>query len=183
MEVHVDAFSSGQIGSKIWLCEELEKLGWASKLTWIYGGWFATTAFLLLSRGNLQVNTIRSFDVDPDCQPVADMINENWVIDNWRFKAVTADCGDLKPFFEGVDLIINTSTEHFDNTDWFLNIPKGTRVVLQGNNMPHDDHIATSNTLTEFINQYPLSQYEFTGSKDFVYPAWQFTRYMVIGVK
>jgi hypothetical protein len=176
-----DAFSSGQIGSKIWLCEELEKLNWTSNLTQIYGGWYGLTAFLLLSRGKYNVNQIQSFDIDPTCEPIADMINENWVWRDWKFKAYTLDCnGHVRG---GADVIINTSTEHFDTMDWFHNIPRGTRVILQGNNMPHDDHIVHSNSLEEFINLYPLTDIAYQGSLDFVYPEWSFTRYMVIGLK
>ena len=36
MNIHQDAFSSGQIGSKLWLCEQLEKTKWKSKETAIY---------------------------------------------------------------------------------------------------------------------------------------------------
>ena len=75
MHINKDIFSSGQVGSKIWLCEELEKLGWTSNLTYIYGGWCGVLGFLLLSRGNFQVNQIQSFDIDPTCEPIADMIN------------------------------------------------------------------------------------------------------------
>ena len=75
MIVDKDAFSSGQIGSKIWLCEELEKLNWSSELTYIYGGWHGITAFLLLSRGKFQVKKIRSLDLDPTCEAIAEMIN------------------------------------------------------------------------------------------------------------
>ncbi len=181
MIVHKDAFSSGQVGSKIWLCEELERLGWSSNLTYIYGGWYGITAFLLLSRNRFQVNKIRSLDIDPGCEAVADMINENWVWQDWKFKAFTQDCNN----FEGQygDLVINTSTEHFDSMDWFNCLPKGTRVILQGNNMPHDDHVIHSTTLDEFVNLYPLAEVVYSGTKEFVYPEWRFTRYMVIGVK
>ncbi len=181
MIVHKDAFSSGQVGSKIWRCEELERLGWSSNLTYIYGGWYGITAFLLLSRNRFQVNKIRSLDIDPGCEAVADMINENWVWQDWKFKAFTQDCNN----FEGQygDLVINTSTEHFDSMDWFNCLPKGTRVILQGNNMPHDDHVIHSTTLDEFVNLYPLAEVVYSGTKEFVYPEWRFTRYMVIGVK
>lgn len=176
-----DAFSSGQVGSKLWLCEELERLKWSSDLTQIYAGWYGITAFLLLSRGNFKVNSIQSFDIDPACEPIADMINENWVWQEWKFKAFTVDCN------EGVrgaaDLIINTSTEHFDSMEWFARIPKGTRVILQGNDMPHDDHCVHSSSLEEFIKLYPVSELHYTGSKEFKYPTWSFTRYMIIGTK
>jgi hypothetical protein len=181
MEVNVDAFSSGQVGSKIWLCEELEKLGWQSSLTYIYGGWYGVTAFLLLSRGKFNVDKIRSLDIDPQCQEVADMINENWVWQEWKFKAFTQDCNNYEGQFG--DLIINTSTEHFESMEWFDRIPKGTRVILQGNNMLHDDHAIHSETLEDFSAMYPLSNYEFTGVKEFTYTNWGFKRFMVIGTK
>ena len=84
LNVNKDAFSSGQIGSKLWLCEELEKLFDTIDSIWIYGGWYAVTAFLLNSRNNIKIEYIRSYDVDPACAEVADMINENWVYQNWK---------------------------------------------------------------------------------------------------
>jgi hypothetical protein len=189
MNINTDAFSNGQIDSKIWLCEELEQLGWTSNLTRIFGGWYGITAFLLLSRGRFQVNRIYSYDVDPSCQAIADMINNNWVIKEWQFKAWTEDCNQawLCNFSQydsnTVDLIINTSTEHFDTKQWFLNIPKGMRVILQGNNMPHSDHFVKTETIDEFKDQYPLSTYCYQGIKTFEYPDWSFTRFMTIGYK
>ena len=178
--INKDSFSSGQIGSKIWLCEELERLGWSSNLTYVYAGWYGITSFLLLSRGKFQVDQIQSFDIDPSCESIADMINENWVWQDWKFKAYTLDCNG--PVRGGPDLIINTSTEHFDSLDWFDNIPKGTRVILQGNNMLHDDHHVHSTSLEEFKKLYPLTEYAYEGSKEFVYPNWRFTRFMTIGI-
>jgi hypothetical protein len=181
INVNPDAFSSGQVGSKIWLCEELEKMDWHSNLTYIYGGWYGITAFLLLSRGKFKVNKIRSLDVDPACETVADMINENWVWQEWKFKAFTQDCNNYEGQYG--DLIINTSTEHFDSMEWFERIPKGTRVILQGNNMQHDDHHIHSKSLKAFKKRYPLQETLFAGEKEFKYPTWNFTRFMLIGIK
>lgn len=181
MQINKDSFSHGQITSKIWLCEELENLQWSSDITHIYGGWYAVTAFLLLSRGKFQVNYIKSFDSDPECEPIADMINNNWLVQNWKFKAYTTDCN--YPVTGSRDLIINTATEHFETMDWFNFIPNGTRIVLQGNNMKHDDHYIHSNSLDDFIERYPLSKIDFAGQKDFQYPTWGFSRYMTIGIK
>jgi hypothetical protein len=178
--INKDAFSNGQIDSKLWLCQELENLEWTSELTQIYGGWYGITAFLLLSREKFKVTRIESYDIDPSCQVIADMINENWVFKNWQFKAHTADCNNI---LTQPDLIINTSTEHFDEMDWFHNIKPGTRVILQGNNMPHDDHFIHSQSLKMFIDNYPLTSIYYTGELDFKYPSWGFTRYMIIGVK
>lgn len=181
LNVDKDAFSSGQIGSKIWLCEELEKLNLHSTLTYIYGGWYGLTGFLLLSRGKFKVDAIQSFDIDPDCESIADAINENWVWQEWKFKAFTLDCNS---YVRGrPDVIINTSTEHFETMDWWDNIPTGTTVALQGNNMPHDDHVIHSKNLKEFASMFPLSNTLYKGKKEFKYPTWKFTRFMVIGIK
>ena len=181
MQVDKDAFSSGQVGSKIWLCEEVEKLGWKSNLTHVYGGWHGVLPFLLLSRGKFQVGRIASYDIDPTCQPIADMLNENWVWQGWKFKAYTADCNTVDS--KHADLVINTSSEHFDSLLWFNYIPPGTRVIIQGNNMPHDDHCVHTSTLEEFKAQYPLEEIVFEGEKEFVYPDWKFKRFMLIGFK
>lgn len=183
LNVDKDAFSSGQIGSKIWLCEELEQLFETIDSVWIYGGWYGISAFLLQSRGNINIGQIRSYDLDPRCEEVADMINENWVIDNWKFKAKTQDCNLLDLDWNGPDLVINTSTEHFESLDWWNAIPKGTTVALQGNNMPHEEHHIHSNSLDDFIKSYPVDTLLFRGQKEFVYPTWKFTRFMLIGVK
>ena len=176
-----DSFSNGQIDSKLWMCREFENLDWVSNLTHIYGGWYGLNAFLLLSREKFKTNRIESFDIDPNCEPIADMINENWVIKGWQFKAFTLDCNGYVR--GGADLVINTSTEHFTTKDWFNNIRPGTRVVLQGSNMKRDDIFVKSNSLDEFLEHYPLSSIAYQGSLDFTYPDWQFTRYMVIGTK
>ena len=176
-----DAFSNGQVDSKLWLCRELEELGWDSDLTHIYGGWYGVLAFLLLSREKFRVSRIESFDLDPAAEAVADMINENWVIKEWKFKAFTLDCN--RGVRGNPDLIINTSSEHFESMEWFNNIKPGTRVIIQGNNMPHDDHVVHLQTLDDFVNHYPLTEISYQGSLDFFYPDWEFTRYMVMGVK
>ena len=178
-----DAFSSGQIGSKIWLCEELERLYESADRVWIYGGWYGVTAFLLNSRGNMRIGPIRSYDIDPACELVADMINENWVYQNWKFKAETQDCNKLDIKLGPPDLLINTSTEHFDSLDWWNNIPKGTVVALQGNNMPHADHHVHSEDLEQFVKEFPLTELLYKGQREFEYPTWKFTRFMLIGVK
>jgi hypothetical protein len=66
---------------------------------------------------------------------------------------------------------------------WFDNIPKGTRVILQGNNMPHEDHYVYSNSLEDFANKYKLKEIVYQGKLNFNYPEWSFTRFMIIGFK
>lgn len=181
LNVDRDAFSNGQIGSKLWLCEELEKLFDSIDQIWIYGGWYGISAFLLRSRNNIKIERIKSFDLDPSCESVADMINEHWVYQEWQFKAATADCNTLNPI--DADLIINTSTEHFDSLDWWINIPDGKIVAIQGNDMAHEDHCRHFESIDSFHDTFRFSEVLFSGQKEFVYPSWKFTRFMIIGKK
>jgi hypothetical protein len=182
-QVESDAFSSGQFSCKLWLCEELERLYDRIDQVWIYGGWYGTTAFLLKARNNIKIDKIRSWDIDPKCERMADTINENWVWKEWAFKAYTGDCNEIQPAIGCPDLIINTSTEHFNSLEWWNKIPSGMSVVLQGNNMPHEDHVVHTNSLDEFINLYPLSDIHYKGQLDFKYDTWGFSRFMIIGKK
>lgn len=181
MNIHPDAFSSGQIQSKIWLCEQLENLFDNIDVVYVYGGWYGVLSFLLRARNNIKIKKIRSFDLDPYCEYAADTLNENWKWQDWQFKAITQDCNQTD--CSEADLIINTSTEHFRSRDWWHNIPKGKTVVLQSNNMSHDDHVESYNDPEHFLKEYPLDQVLYKGSIDFQYPNWSFTRVMLIGVK
>jgi hypothetical protein len=184
--LHRDAFSSGQIGSKIWLAEALESVfGPYPQTIWILGGWHGLTAFLLLSRGIIPTISIRSFDIDPACEDIADSICNYWVWQNWKFKAFTADCNVLdynsNEFGPLPSLIINTSCEHFTSKDWYNRIPKNTKIALQSNNMMHDDHVQNFKSIQEMQDFYPLSRLLYSSVKNFQYPTWSFDRYMIIG--
>lgn len=177
-----DAFSSGQVGSKIWLCEELEKLFAKIDDVAIYGGWYGILAFLLFSRNNIEIKKIRSYDIDPRCEENADLVNEFWKWQNWKFKSFTADCNSLE-FIEQPDLIINTSTEHFSSLEWFEKLPAGQIVALQGADMKHDDHVFDFNDIDHFGQTFKISDVFYSGVKTFEYPNWSFKRFMVIGQK
>lgn len=191
-----DAWSHGQVTSKLWLCEKLERImssiavgnggkpdRYKEYKIWIYGGWYGMTAFLLFSRGKMRIDSISSYDIEPQCEKIADIINNNWEIDEWRFKAFTQDVNDIV-FSSPPDIIINTSCEHMIENKWFDQIPAGMIVALQSTDQKHDDeeHNLTY-SLKEMIDKYPLSDMWFNGEKEFVYPDKKFKRYMIIGVK
>lgn len=184
LSINKDAFSHGQITSKLWLCEEVEKRykGQPPKI-WILGGWYGMTAFLLFSRAKLDIKLVRSFDKDPGCENIADTIHNNWEIDNWRFKAFTCDCNKLDYSDDNPEIVINTATEHFSSLDWWHNIPYGTFVALQSNNMDeHQDHCFTFQSLEDFKQCFPMEIF-YQGEKSFKYPDLEYTRYMLIGKK
>jgi hypothetical protein len=188
-----DAYSIGQIKSKMWLIEHLpDNLG----LVFICAGWYGTLASFMFDKVRHKFDKIRSFDIDPSCYKVADTINKPWVIDGWQFKASTLDIkimqyptehtayrsnGTSQTLIEDPNTIINTSCEHIDNFDaWYSNIPEGKIVVLQTNNFFEvNEHINCSESLEEFSNQTPMHTVFYSGELTLE----KYTRYMRIGIK
>ena len=190
--LHEDAFSSGQISSKIWACEQIEKVfkGNPKPITiWIYGGWQGVMGFLLLSRGLVSIAAVRSFDICVQSTKAADKINENWLWKNWTFKALTIDCNKInfesreKLHSEKPDLVINTAVEHFTQRDWWNNIPLGTTVLLQSTNMPHREHFTIHSSEKKLQDDFLLTEVEYSGSLTLKYPDKNLDRFMVLGVK
>ena len=189
LEIPQDAFSSGQIDSKLWLCREVEKLisRKEEQTIWIFGGWVGVLSFLLLSRENLNIKSIYSFDLDPRCEKKANWLNQTWH-NKHKFKAKTLNCNDInhKDFIfigEKPNLIINTSVEHFLNKQWFLNIHQGAMLAIQTCNLKHPEHFFPCPTLEEFKSQFPLTQLLYSGALDFEYPKNSYSRFMLIGKK
>ena len=183
-----DIYSNGQIESKLWLCQQVEKLlhNQGPQTIWILGGWLGMLSFLLLSREGLNIKKICSFDQDPDCEKLAPIINNNWSWKNPIFKAKTLDCNKLRytdlDFSEMGEpsLIINTSVEHFDTDQWYSNIPKGKKIVLQSCDMKHKEHVRLIYSEKEFQKKFPGTKLYYSGSLKFNYPSNPFTRFMLI---
>lgn len=182
-----DSFSTGQIGSKLWLGEALHRVYTYNSIETplqglrirVLAGWYCTTNFILRTQNLIPIAHVSSYDLDPTCEPLAVNVNRLW---HWQaeFTATTADVNELD-WNEPVDLVINTSVEHIESREWFDRIPSGTMVAIQGNDMPHDDHVHAYSSIDDFSNSWPMSESLYTGEKSFKYPTWEFTRYMKIG--
>jgi hypothetical protein len=190
-----DSFSRGQIKSKLWLVEELEKLDLDLGTVFLCAGWYATLAAMLFE-SQCKITKVRSFDIDPSCSIIADTVNKSKVVDEWKFKASTLDIHEITyplnyktyrfnntavELTDDPDTIINTSCEHIENfNQWYSNIPNGKILVLQTNNyFDIDDHINCSDSLDSFKKQTPMSVELYSGELDLV----KYTRYMRIGIK
>jgi hypothetical protein len=111
----IDAWSQGQVRSKMWLLETLEPLARNDRHSqiWILGGWYGLLAFMLFTRNQIQPHLVTSFDIDPDANKKAEVLNNSWAFDPIRFTAKTADCMKLDFQLNKPDVVINTSCEHF----------------------------------------------------------------------
>lgn len=179
------AFMSGQMLSKNWLCDHLyDRYIGESPVIWIFGGWYATTNFILRTKNKIKPSSVISFDADEKATLGAKIFNESYI---WKgeFNALTVDVDNIRydgTFGKSPDIIINTSCEHM-GMEWFHNIPEGTYVVLQSNNMNHDDHESDMTSLDEMEERYPLGNLDYRDELSFSYETWGFTRYMVMGWK
>jgi hypothetical protein len=193
-----DAFTRGQFASKTWLLDQLAKLDMDLGNVWIVCGWIGTLAYMLnRSHHGFRYDVIRSFDIDPYCAAIAETFNRTELIQNWRFKATTADAymlsyddhhiytikanGSEERLIETAHTIINTSCEHLERfDDWYANIPHGKLLVLQcSDHSDYEGHVNNMNTLDELIMRSPMTKLLFSGSL----LCDLYTRHMIIGIR
>lgn len=150
----LEAFWAGQLDSKCWLVNTLNDYVNGPSNIYIFGGWIGVLSSMLFQCAKFDVGNIRSIDLDPWCESIADTVCQPYT-SSGRFKAITANMcqfgydWDIYP-----DIVINTSTEHIDQATydiWWDQIPTNTMVVLQGNNFfDCGEHVRCSSSLLEF---------------------------------
>ena len=173
----MDAFWSGQLKSKEWLITNLRKNLKQVVTVDIHGGWVGVLASMLF-QSDIVCTSIRSIDIDPTCEPIANMMNKGEEMVG-KFRAVTADMCEIR---SDADVIINTSCEHItqDQYDlWLSGHPSNSLLVLQSNNYNIPEHIRIANSLEEFKKQCDLKTVLWAGELELPL----YTRYMIIGRK
>ena len=191
-----DCFSRGQLQSKIWLVNELKRIGVDLGTVFLCAGWYGTLAVMLFESG-ISLEKIRSFDIDESTEDIAEVFNRHWVINDWKFKPVVQDIHDIdfnehcyivkksgddfERLWDTPDTIINTSCEHIENFDiWYEKIPSGKLVVLQCNDYEEiEEHVNTHATLESFAEQTPMDVELYSGELQLD----KYRRYMRIGYK
>lgn len=147
----LECFWKGQVNSKIWLIENLKPFLTKSVKIDIHGGWMGVLASLLF-QSSISISKIRSIDIDPDCEILANTINKIEEMEG-RFAAITCNMIDVNT---NADVIVNTSCEHISQIDyetWLNNMPDDAILVLQSNNYTIEEHVRIANSLEEFIEQ------------------------------
>ena len=196
-EIWDDCFARGQLESKLWLVRELQQCDIPLGTVFICAGWYATIATMLFE-SDIEVDKIRSFDMDTTCASIAEVFNKPWVVDAWKFKASYKDIHDIDftgktPYsvyksngeeqllLDSPDTIINTSCEHIENfEEWYAKIPDGKLVILQSNNFYDvEEHVNCVADVGEFINTAPMSTVLYSG--ELALP--KYNRFMIIGYK
>lgn len=191
MRINSDAFSHGQIKSKLWLLKQFHNI-FSSDTTAIkqfilhwYGSWVGVGPFLFLTQYSDYINEINLYDIEASDLDSSLKILNFWYCEGLNIKTHIADVNTthLDPSKKN-QIVINTSCEHIVESKWIENIPKSTRIVLQSTDMPHVEHINCPKNLDDFINKYDkhidIQNYD---TLNFNYPNMSFSRYMLSGVK
>jgi len=195
-EIWDDCFSRGQLESKLWLVQELQRQKIDLGTVFLCAGWYATLATMLFE-SKIKVDKIRSFDIDPICANIAEVFNKPWVKEEWQFKACTQDImeiqwdghsypvnrsdGSVCMLYDTPDTIINTSCEHIENfAEWYNKIPKGKLVVLQSNNYYEiEEHVNCVGSIEEFAVKASMNNILYSGELKLP----KYRRFMLIGYK
>lgn len=173
----MDAFWSGQLKSKDWLIDCLDEHVPHKVTIDIHGGWVGVLASMIF-QSNIPVSYIRSIDIDPHCEHIANEMNRLEYNDN-RFRAITGDMVNIR---SDADVVINTSAEHITQDDydlWLSGLRHDAIIVLQSNDYDISEHIRTAKNLSDFKRQSDLTTILYEGCLELPL----YNRFMLIGQK
>lgn len=165
------------IKSKLWLCNSLKKLG-KKKFSNIYvlGSWYGTMA-LVLDRCGIEFEKIINVDTDPKHIKVSHRLLKSL---NINVQSMQKDANSLN--YKQLDkdsLVINTSINDIEGTDWFDRLPEGTVVALQSRNNANGAY----DTIKELDEEFFLSETLMLDEITVEDPETQYQRFMKIGIK
>ena len=148
----LESFWKGQINSKVWLIEHLERHYQNRPYNILLcGGWNGVLATLLFN-SMMDITRIVSMDIDAKCEEIAYNMNIDYEMQG-RFKAITSDMLAYEDY-DKHNLIINTVCEHMTQeqyNEWIDKLPSNKRIVIQSNDyFSHKEHVNCKQTLEEF---------------------------------
>ena len=188
--IPADAFSHGQIKSKMWLAEIFSD--WSEKhldgskpyeLNW-YGSWVGLGPFFLLSKASVNFFRANLFDLDQASLDSSKPILNYWHCEGLEVCLYPQDVNEVKPPALPYQLFVNTACEHMERMAWIQNIAGGAYVLLQSTDMKHAEHTNLALSLEDFKRQYGgfVDILESAEIK-FSYPDKSFSRFMLFGKK
>lgn len=145
--------------SKMWIFHKLKELDMDNfDNVYILGSWYGSISFFLMASS---VKFKHCYCIDIDSEKVEQSMHylkRMKMLD--QFTPVKADANKIK-FTGDRALIINTSTNDIEGTNWLKHIEPGTACVFQGKD--HQEFSNGIDTLQKFDRAYPLSKTEFIG--------------------
>lgn len=188
MHIH-EPFRHGLVVSKIWLCEELEKIiehqAIAKPKLTILGCWNNLLSFMLLTRKPTGYSEITGYDIDDEAINNANKICDTWIFETPKVYNKAADINSID--FVNDSIFINCSVDQIESTIWYDNIPDNSLICIQSTDLPKDNirwAITQSvNSLDELSERYKMKEILYSGIKNINYGPWGYNRFMIIGYK
>jgi len=177
----MDSMNQSQLESKLWIIQELIKLGVKPKKVAILAGWFAQYIVPLLYDNFESVEWVENFEIDQDVKRLSYKFNKRLKEDKKYRTLITNVMFDR--IQSGMDTIINCACEHMYPMWKFRELnetfQKNPLYILQSSNdEQHEDHINCVNSEEELIDQARIKDVIYSGSKILSNKS---TRFMVIG--
>lgn len=187
-----ESFKHSLVSSKLWLCQELEKVIFGKQIknpiVHILGSWHNILGFMLLVRNPSLYGAIHGYDIDEESIILADKILDNWKytypkVYNHNLDVSTANFNTVGN--EGV--FINCSVDQMKDTIWYDNIPDNRLVCLQCTDLPINsenwDVKQSFNSKVDLTETYRVRELVYCDSMLFDYGHLKFYRHMMIGIK
>jgi len=173
------SFTRDLTASKVWLLTELERIQRDFSTVYVLGSWYGNLALYMTLQPRIHadriINVEKSLEMLDASQSLLDLAGAS----NVKYMLADANKLDYRQLGDS-GCVINTSLTDMPGRAWFLNIPDGTLVVLQGRD--HDPNRDFSST-QDIVDRFPLSEVLYHGRMQLRDPETEYTRYMVIGRK
>jgi len=154
-----------------------------SKFNTVYslGSWYGNMALFMLIK-QVPFRTIVDVDLNTEYLATSKYLMPK-LYKQGRLISVAADANTIAYEAPAPSLVINNSTNNMRNAGWLSNIPTGTWVAIQGRSNEPQNRFNTVRSLSEFDQQYPLSETLLLSGIPLSDPDDQYVRWMKIGVK
>jgi hypothetical protein len=165
--------------SKVWLLTELERIQQDFSTVYILGAWYGNLALYMKLQPRITADQIILVEKNKAFLSTSKKILDQVGADNVEYMLADSNKLDYRQLGKA-GVVINTSLTDMPGRAWFLNIPDGTLVVMQGRD--HDPNRSFSST-QDIVDRFPLSEVLYHGRMQLRDPETEYTRYMVIGRK
>lgn len=192
MDNTYESFRHGLVNSKIWLCQELERIMYNQNMhnpsLHILACWDNLLAFMLLTRKPKFYGVVHGYDIDETAIASANQITNTWIHDYPKVYNHVLDVNNTDFSAAGEESIfINCSVDHMDNIRWFESIPKGRLVCIQATDMEDQNEPwlikQTTKDIDELCGRFQLTDILFKGTREIYYSTFSYNRFMLIGIK
>jgi hypothetical protein len=173
------SFTRDLTASKVWLLSELEKIQRDFSSIYMLGSWYGNLALYMTLEQRISSDKIILVEKNKNFLTTSKKILDQVGANNVEYMLADSNKLDYRQLGDS-GCVINTSLTDMPGRSWFLNIPDGTMVVMQGRD--HDPNRSFEST-QDIVDRFPLSQVLYHGRMQLRDPETEYTRYMVIGRK